>query len=48
MTVILTEFKTTCDRSDLYFVNPLLHELFRLLGYLISVVLDRERHAVSV
>ena len=29
------------------FNNPLLHELFQLLGYLIFVVLDREHRAVE-
>ena len=28
-------------------INPLLHELFQLLSYLISVVLDREHHTVE-
>ena len=31
----------------IYEFNPLLHELFKLLGYQICVVLDREHHAVE-
>ena len=30
-----------------FFLNPLLHELFELIGYHISVILDQEHNAVS-
>ena len=43
--------KGTCRAAilvqPLYYINPLLHELYLLLGYHIRVVLDREHHAVS-